>query len=379
MLCSLKSPSSQFDLLGLAVDGVVAVGRETSTAVRLDCSEVPFLLSRRHALFTVQPDGSMAVRDCSSTNGTYCSRANQPLRKLSPCTPWVLEDGDVIGFGGPETIIARRTQVANPFLFKFYGCQEAADAAAEGESLGAQEDHIMSSAELPVQDEVQPVLREPLAERQESGILGRKRLGRSLEGGKLRQQQASQLASSNNTSTTAHNPHANSTKGLEGKENAGTEVDPASCGSRGKAQSASTSVAELLGNHLACPICHEWLLASHTLSCGHMFCGLCLASWLPQKQSCPTCRKAIAGIPVRCFMVDNAISDLLGVETAASPSSRLERKRKQAHWEGVQGQVTQDWALALKRRQERALETASRHRALLAGSAAPPDARASHA
>lgn len=31
-----------------------------------------------------------------------------------------------------------------------------------------------------------------------------------------------------------------------------------------------------------------------TLS-GHMFCGLCLASWLPQKQSCPTCRKSIAG------------------------------------------------------------------------------------
>jgi len=54
-------------------------------------------------------------------------------------------------------------------------------------------------------------------------------------------------------------------------------------------------MAEILGNHLACPICHEWLLASHTLSCGHMFCGLCLASWLPHKQSCPTCRKAIAG------------------------------------------------------------------------------------
>jgi len=40
-------------------------------------------------------------------------------------------------------------------------------------------------------------------------------------------------------------------------------------------------------------------------------------------------------------MVDNAITDLLGVESAASPTSRLERKRKQAHWEGVQGQVTQ--------------------------------------
>ena len=66
MLCSLKSAAASsalptFDLLGLAVDGVVSVGRETSTAVRLDCAEVPFLLSRRHALFTVQVS---SVRAC---------------------------------------------------------------------------------------------------------------------------------------------------------------------------------------------------------------------------------------------------------------------------------------------------------------------------
>lgn len=56
MLCSLKSPQVEFDLLGLAStsDGVVSIGRETSTAVRLECAEVPFLLSRRHALFSLQ-------------------------------------------------------------------------------------------------------------------------------------------------------------------------------------------------------------------------------------------------------------------------------------------------------------------------------------
>lgn len=51
------------------------------------------------------------------------------------------QDGDVIGFGGPDTIIARRAQVANPFLFKFYGSQEVADtAAAEEVSYSAHED-----------------------------------------------------------------------------------------------------------------------------------------------------------------------------------------------------------------------------------------------
>ena len=54
-------------------------------------------------------------------------------------------------------------------------------------------------------------------------------------------------------------------------------------------------MAEILHNHLTCPICQEWLLACHTLSCGHMFCGPCLATWLMQKQTCPSCRKPVAG------------------------------------------------------------------------------------
>jgi hypothetical protein len=57
----------------------------------------------------------------------------------------------------------------------------------------------------------------------------------------------------------------------------------------------STKMTEILSAHLTCPICCEWLLACHTLSCGHMFCGLCLTTWLTQKQSCPSCRKPIAG------------------------------------------------------------------------------------
>ena len=49
----------------------------------------------------------------------------------------------------------------------------------------------------------------------------------------------------------------------------------------------------------------------------------------------------MAGVPVRCFPVDNAITDLLGLSNAGSPASKNERKRKQRHWESVQGQVVQ--------------------------------------
>ncbi len=47
-----------------------------------------------------------------------------------------------------------------------------------------------------------------------------------------------------------------------------------------------------------------------------------------------------AGIPVRCFQVDNAINDLLGINPM-SPSAKGERKRKQAQWDDIQGTVVQ--------------------------------------
>jgi hypothetical protein len=84
-----------------------------------------------------------------------------------------------------------------------------------------------------------------------------------------------------------------------GKENrgpaAGNGLLPVGHGASSQMTPKSTKMTEILSAHLTCPICCEWLLACHTLSCGHMFCGLCLATWLTQKQSCPSCRKPIAG------------------------------------------------------------------------------------
>ena len=37
----------------------------------------------------------------------------------------------MLGFGGPDTIIAMRTQVSNPFMFKYYETPEAAEAASQ--------------------------------------------------------------------------------------------------------------------------------------------------------------------------------------------------------------------------------------------------------
>lgn len=79
-----------------------------------------------------------------------------------------------------------------------------------------------------------------------------------------------------------------STSSAGGKEN--------KLGKRKKMPSGK-EIASMLSNHLMCSICQEWLAAAHAVSCGHMFCGVCLNSWIVSaaKQTCPECRKPIAG------------------------------------------------------------------------------------
>ncbi|MEW5298682.1 MAG: hypothetical protein WDW36_001774 [Sanguina aurantia] len=112
------------------------------------------------------------------------------------------------------------------------------------------------------------------------------------------------------------------------------------------AEAVGNQISELLSNHMTCPVCHDWLLASHTLSCGHMFCGMCLATWLTHKHSCPSCRNILTGMPVRCLQIDNTINDL--AHTIMSPATRMERKRKQLQWDDMSALITQGWASSLQ-------------------------------
>jgi hypothetical protein len=61
--------------------------------------------------------------------------------------------------------------------------------------------------------------------------------------------------------------------------------------------SSSKKVRKISTSCVTCVICKELLVATHTLGCGHMFCGPCLAQWLEvqQQPSCPTCRAAVTG------------------------------------------------------------------------------------
>ncbi|KXZ47478.1 hypothetical protein GPECTOR_35g916 [Gonium pectorale] len=133
MIKGVNRPAIFYDLVGLAHAGVVNIGRESDSTIRLDCPEVPFLLSRKHAKISVQPEGGLVLRDLNSTNGTYVARDGEFLRRLRPDEYWELRRGDLIGFGGPETIVARSetpdVTVANPFLFRYTPLDDDLDSA----------------------------------------------------------------------------------------------------------------------------------------------------------------------------------------------------------------------------------------------------------
>lgn len=111
---------------GADKDAVVVLGRDKNVDFKLDDPSVVSLASRRHAIVLVAPHGKVTVFDCGSTNGTYVKSSGQQqatMRRLQPFHTWKLKHGDVIGFGGPETVVKDSRQpnvvVPNPLLFEF--------------------------------------------------------------------------------------------------------------------------------------------------------------------------------------------------------------------------------------------------------------------
>lgn len=332
MFRAVNRPAICYDLVGLASFGLVTVGREPCAALRLDCPEIPFLLSRKHATLQLQPNGKFLLKDLGSTNGTYCCRPGQTLRKLTTEARWELEEGDTISLGGPEVIMARGEHVANPFIFKFYlsyddtlATENQPDSARSVSML----EHQPTMEHLPVRPEQQAFAAAAL---RQSSLVDGPDLGYADQ-------------------EPARQEHSKSP--LQQQKRSHSTPEP---------YSSSNVMTSILATHLSCPICHDWLVACHTLTCGHMFCGLCLATWLNQNQTCPSCRKSVAGVPVRCFQVDSTINDLLdqGVNVM-SPPTKKERRQKQDHWEHVQESVVPDWALSLHTRQHKAVEAAARN------------------
>ena len=56
----------------------------------------------------------------------------------------------------------------------------------------------------------------------------------------------------------------------------------------------------------------DWLVGAHRLQdCGHVFCACCLAPWLEQRASCPTCRAAPVAVPKPDVLADGMVEAML--------------------------------------------------------------------
>ncbi|MER6101960.1 FHA domain-containing protein [Streptomyces sp. NPDC001832] len=100
------SPEQQLPLTG----SQITVGRRrhsTGESPDIDLSVPPEDpgVSHQHAVLVQQPDGSWAVVDQNSTNGTTLNGAEDPIR---PYVPVPLQDGDQVHVGAWTTITIRR-------------------------------------------------------------------------------------------------------------------------------------------------------------------------------------------------------------------------------------------------------------------------------
>jgi len=97
-------------------EAVIEIGRESArrgAAPQIDLSEDPedTAISHRHALLIRQDDGTYAVLDPGSTNGTSVNHDPKPIRVH---TPVPLSDGDEVHIGAWTTITIRAWDGSTP-------------------------------------------------------------------------------------------------------------------------------------------------------------------------------------------------------------------------------------------------------------------------
>ena len=56
-----------------------------------------------------------------------------------------------------------------------------------------------------------------------------------------------------------------------------------------------------------CSICLDYMVEPMTAPCGHTYCECCIAKWLHEQKSCPTCRAPVRNIPVKSSVMNRCL------------------------------------------------------------------------
>ena len=89
------------------------IGRTPNNSLVLDHDELPLLISRKHARFSME-NGRITLWDLGATNGTWINDV-----KLPPQCSACLHPGDTVSFGGPACVMRQGRPVQNPFQYVF--------------------------------------------------------------------------------------------------------------------------------------------------------------------------------------------------------------------------------------------------------------------
>lgn len=90
---------------------------------------------------------------------------------------------------------------------------------------------------------------------------------------------------------------------------------------------ASNAASRAVSDVLECAICNEIMRNPYTTSCGHSFCGPCLANWFqtnPQRRTCPACRASIVNEPAPAHGLRHISYALIAAYNDAHPDKSVD-------------------------------------------------------
>lgn len=266
-----------------------------------------YILSRRQCLF--MSDGErVIVYDCGSTNGTYVNNVN-----IGNINGYILAHNDVISFGGAEKLDTNQGRIQNPYCYSF----ESFDAPDRLPARG-----VRVTGLLLTQPSLLPVAV-PTA--------GQRRTRDEFE-----RADAADAAIAGDAARLFTNALAADVVAPQPRRTPGPVPSLAPL-----AEDTFQCLADRIVDVSCCSICSETVVAPHSVSCGHTFCGECISRWYVTKETvktdsttCPVCRSTISA-PVYCRPLD----DIVRLTTPAN--QRVEYEQRQESWRKYQPELLQ--------------------------------------
>ncbi|TGZ61538.1 hypothetical protein CRM22_007948 [Opisthorchis felineus] len=127
-----------------------------------------------------------------------------------------------------------------------------------------------------------------------------------------------------------------------------TDMNTSHMGEDARPEALCPSVLQsLLEKEFTCAICHEILINSTALRCGHCYCEYCICRWLSRNTSCPVCKKKTMKT-TRLIILDSFIRQvyelLLPTEEYRARLEEMELRTQQAslgsHWSASESEMT---------------------------------------